>query len=44
MAWILGLKIPKGWEALEKRFNILSHKGNASQNNPEIPTHTSQNG
>jgi hypothetical protein len=27
-----------------KMFNILSHQGNASQNNPEIPLHTSQNG
>jgi hypothetical protein len=25
-------------------FNILSHKGNASQNNIEIPSHPSQNG
>jgi hypothetical protein len=25
-------------------FNILSHQGNANQNNPEIPPHTSQNG
>jgi hypothetical protein len=23
-------------------FNILSHQGNANQNNPEIPLHTSQ--
>jgi hypothetical protein len=25
-------------------FNIISHQGNAKQNNPEIPPHTSQNG
>ena len=25
-------------------INILSHQGNANQNNPEIPSHTSQNG
>ena len=25
-------------------LNILSHRGNANQNNPEIPPHTSQNG
>jgi hypothetical protein len=24
-------------------FNILNHQGNANQNNPEIPPHTSQN-
>jgi hypothetical protein len=29
---------------LKKMFNILSHQGNANQNNPEIPPHTSQNG
>jgi hypothetical protein len=28
----------------EKMFNILNHQGNANQNNPEIPSHTSQNG
>jgi hypothetical protein len=27
-----------------KMFNILIHQGNANQNNPEIPPHTSQNG
>jgi hypothetical protein len=31
-------------EAPEKMFNILNHQGNANQNNPEIPPHTSQNG
>jgi hypothetical protein len=25
-------------------FNIHSHQGNANQNNPEISSHTSQNG
>jgi hypothetical protein len=29
---------------LKKMFNILSHQGNANQNNPEIPSHPSQNG
>jgi hypothetical protein len=28
----------------EEIFNILSHKGNANQNDTEIPSHTSQNG
>jgi hypothetical protein len=28
----------------KEMFNILSHQGNANQNNPEIPSHTSQNG
>jgi hypothetical protein len=27
---------------LKKIFNILNHQGNANQNNPEIPAHTSQ--
>jgi hypothetical protein len=27
-----------------KMFHILNHQGNANQNNPEIPPHTSQNG
>jgi hypothetical protein len=29
---------------LTKMFNILNYQGNANQNNPEIPPHTSQNG
>ena len=29
---------------LKKMFNIRNHEGNAKQNNPEIPPHTSQNG
>jgi hypothetical protein len=28
----------------KKMFSILNHQGNANQNNPEIPPHTSQNG
>ena len=33
-----------GQEALKEMFKVLSHQGNANQNNPEIPFHTSQNG
>jgi hypothetical protein len=40
---IAGL-IPNGRETPEKMFNILNHQGNANQNNPEIPPHSSQNG
>jgi hypothetical protein len=29
---------------IEKMFNILNHHGNANQNNPKIPPHTSQKG
>jgi hypothetical protein len=29
---------------LKKMFNILNHQRNANLNNPEIPSHTSQNG
>ena len=29
---------------LKKMLNSLNHQGNANQNNPEIPPHTSQNG
>jgi hypothetical protein len=32
-----------GQEAPKEMFNILSHQGNANQNNPEISPHTSQN-
>jgi hypothetical protein len=28
----------------KEMFNILSNQGNANQNKPEIPSHTSQNG
>ena len=31
-------------ETLKEMFNILSHEGNANQNNSEIPLHTTQNG
>jgi hypothetical protein len=27
----------------KKMFNILNHQGNANQNNPGIPPHTTQN-
>jgi hypothetical protein len=30
-------------EALKEMFNILSHQGNANQNNFEIPSYTCQN-
>jgi len=36
--------MPNGWEVPKEMFNIFSHKGNANQNNPEIPPHSSQNG
>jgi hypothetical protein len=29
---------------LKKIFSIFNHQGNANQNNPEIPPHTSLNG
>jgi hypothetical protein len=41
---ILNWGISNGWEAPKQMFNILSHQGNANQNNPEISPHTSQNG
>ena len=41
---ILNWRILNGWETTEKMFSILNHQGNANQNNPEIPPHTSQNG
>ena len=31
-------------ESPKEMFNILSHQGNANQKDPEIPSHTSQNG
>jgi hypothetical protein len=37
-------RISKGQEVPKEMFNILSRQGNANQNNPEIPPHTSQNG
>ena len=41
---ILHWGILNGREAPKEMFNIRSHQGNANQNNPEIPTYTSQNG
>jgi hypothetical protein len=41
---ILNQEISNGWEAPKYMFNILSHQGNANQNDPEIPPHTIQNG
>jgi hypothetical protein len=35
--------ISNGREALKEMFQVLSHQGNANQNNPEIP-YTNQNG
>ena len=35
--------ILSGQEAPKEMSNILSSQGNANQNNPEIPLHTSQN-
>ena len=33
----------KAEKQAEKMINILNHQGNANQNKPEIPSHTSQN-
>jgi len=41
---ILNSGLSNGWEVPKEMFNILSHQGNASQNNPEIPPQTSHNG
>jgi hypothetical protein len=41
---ILNLGTSNGLKAPEKVFNILNHRGNANQNNPDISLHTSQNG
>jgi hypothetical protein len=41
---ILDRGISKGWEVLKEMFSILSHQGNANQNDPEIPTYSNQNG
>jgi hypothetical protein len=40
---IINLGKLNGQEAPTQQFNILSHHGNANQNNPVIPPHTSQN-
>jgi hypothetical protein len=39
---VLNRDISNDWGALEM-FNILSHQGNANQNDPEIPTYRNQN-
>ena len=41
---ILNRRIFHGREALKEMFNSLSHKGNANQNDSEIPSYTHQNG
>jgi len=41
---ILSWGLLNGQKAPKEMLNILSHKGNANQNNPEISPHTSQNG
>jgi hypothetical protein len=41
---ILNRGISNGQETLKDTFNILSHLGNANQNDSEIPTLTHQNG
>ena len=41
---ILKREISNGQEALKEMFKVLSHQGNANQNDPEIPPHISQNG
>ena len=38
---ILNWGILNGSESSKEMFNILSHQGNANQNNPDIPPHTS---
>jgi hypothetical protein len=37
-------EITNGSETLKEIFKALTDQGNANQNNPEIPPHTSQNG
>ena len=41
---ILNGGISNGLDVPKEMFNILSHQGNANQNNPEIPLHSSRNG
>ena len=41
---ILKREISNGQEALKEMFKVLSHQGNANQNDPEIPSYTHQNG
>jgi hypothetical protein len=41
---IFNREVSNDQEALEEMFNILTHQGNASQNDSEIPFYTGQNG
>ena len=41
---LLNQELLDSWEIAKEKLNILNHHGNANQNNPEIPPHTSQNG
>jgi hypothetical protein len=41
---ILNTGIFDSQEALKEMFNILSHQGNANQNNPDIPSYIHHNG
>ena len=41
---ILQKEISNGQEILKEIFKVLSHQGNANQNDPEIPPYTNQNG
>jgi hypothetical protein len=36
--------ISKGRETPKEMLNVLSHQGNANQNNSEVPPYTHQNG
>ena len=40
---MLNKGILNGREALKEMFNILSHQGNANQNNAKIPPYAKQN-
>ena len=40
---ILNRGISNEQEALKEMFKVLSHQGNASQNDPKIPLYTCQN-
>ena len=40
---ILNRGISNGREALKENSNILTHQGNANQNDPEILPYTNQN-
>ena len=41
---ILNRGILNGQKVLKEMFNIITHQGNANQNDPEIPPYTNQNG